>query len=272
VTRHLIVAAVAAALFSPLVAGAADEAQRIGPQTAFFQANASYRRGDYAEAAREYEQLLASGVRSGNVYFNLGNAYFKLGDNGKAILNYIRARRFLPRDPDVQANLAYAVSLTGAGLCEAAWWEGLLFPLLFPLARRVATQPLVVAATILYTLLLAAAAAYRVFPSRPRWLYYTAVTLGMALLLTGASLMRRLEELEWRREAVVIASGETAARFEPSDTGTVHFVLKQGDQLELNAERDGWRQVSRCDGRRGWAAAATVEETLPTASRVGPGA
>jgi tetratricopeptide (TPR) repeat protein len=264
----LIGVAVVIALVSALATAAADETRRIGPQTAFFQANASYRQGDYAQAAQGYEQLLAFGVQGGNVYFNLGNAHFKLGDYGKAILNYLRARRFLPRDPDVQANLAYARSLTGADPCSPAWWEGLLFPL----ASRVATWPLTVGVTALYTLLLAALAVYRLFPSRPRWLYYTALTLGLVLLLAGASLARRLQGVDWRHEAVVIASGETAARFEPSDTGTVHFVLKQGDQVELKAVRDGWRQVSRCDGRRGWVAATTVEETLPWASPLAPAA
>jgi tetratricopeptide (TPR) repeat protein len=262
VKKGLLFAVLAAAVSLPMTARGADEAAQAGPRTAFFEANAAYRQGDFPEAVRRYEQLLVSGVQSGNLYFNLGNAYFKLGDNGRAILNYVRARRFLPRDPDVQANLSYALSLGGADICEVEWWEELLFPL----ASRVPTAPLVVAATLLYTLLLLALAARRLIPGRPRWLSYVALTAAAALLLTAGSLLHRVTGLEWRRQAVVIAAGDTAARFEPAETGTVHFVLNQGEQVELNAEREGWRQVSRCDGRRGWIAAESVEETFATMS------
>ena len=63
------------------------------PQTAFFRANTLYTQGQYAKAIEAYEAVLQSGLVSGNLYFNLGNSYFKAGQVGRAILNYERARR-----------------------------------------------------------------------------------------------------------------------------------------------------------------------------------
>ena len=108
------------------------------PQTAFFRANTLYTQGQYAEAVEAYEAVLQSGLASGNVYFNLGNAYFKAGQVGRAILSYERARRFLPSDPDLAANLGFARSLTGAEVCRPLLWQGLVFPL----AHRVTTDQL----------------------------------------------------------------------------------------------------------------------------------
>lgn len=242
------------------VAGAwptlAAESAPPSPQTTFYHANALYKDGQYTAAAAEYELLLQAGLVSGNVYFNLGNAYVKAGQRGHAILNYERARRLIPEDPDVAANLAYAQSLTGAETCGPAVWQAVLFPL----AHRLATQPLLWAASTLYTLLLVALATYRLWPSRPRWLLYLATMLGLLALLTTGSLAQRLLTIEWRRQVVVIRSGETPARFEPAANGTVHFVLKEGSLVRVVDTRQDWLEIARCDGRRGWIEEQAVAE------------
>jgi SH3-like domain-containing protein len=52
--------------------------------------------------------------------------------------------------------------------------------------------------------------------------------------------------------AVVVADKETTVRFEPSDSGTAHYAAKPGTVLRILTEREGWAQVSRSDGQRGW--------------------
>lgn len=241
------------ALLCSTIARAAEPAS---PQTTFFHANALYKDGRYAAAAQEYEQLLHSGLESGNLYFNLGNAYFKASEKGKAILNYERARRLMPRDPDVQANLAYAQGLTGVDACVASVWQRLAFPL----ARRVATSRLVWGTSVLYTLLLVALAAYRLWLQRPRWLLYVSTSLAVVLVVATTSLAQQVLVDDWQQQAVIVESGETPARFEPADSGTVHFVLKEGALVRVLDRRPGWLQIARCDGRRGWISVATAAE------------
>lgn len=81
-------------------------------EDAFAQANDSYEARDYATAIAGYESIRAQGLESAPLYLNLGNAYFKEGDLGRAILNYLRARRLDPGDDDINANLAFARSFT----------------------------------------------------------------------------------------------------------------------------------------------------------------
>ncbi|MCQ3980520.1 MAG: hypothetical protein DPW09_44490, partial [Anaerolineae bacterium] len=76
----------------------------VTPTEAMRVANEDYEAGNYADAASIYEAIIASGLHNSNVYYNLGNAYFKQEDLGRAILNYRRAQRLDPRDADTTAN------------------------------------------------------------------------------------------------------------------------------------------------------------------------
>jgi len=76
-----------------------------GPDELFLQANKQYEAGSYSSAINSYEDLLSKGLRSAQLFYNLGNAYFKAGKPGPAILNYERARVLDPRDEDMKFNL-----------------------------------------------------------------------------------------------------------------------------------------------------------------------
>ena len=253
-----IVAPIAASIALLLVAAGvhAAEPPPVSPQTTFFHANALYKDGQYTAAAADYEQLRNAGLESGNLYFNLGNAYFKAGERGRAILNYERARRLMPGDPDLEANVAYARSLTNAEACTAPVWERVAFPV----AHRMATDRLVWLTSSLYTLLLLALGGYRLWPRRPRWLIYAASGLALLLVVCATSLAEQVLNGDWQHHAVVVAAGETPARFEPADSGTVHFGLKEGSLVRILDTRQGWLQIARCDGRRGWLAKSAVED------------
>lgn len=101
------------------------------PQAQFEAANAAYQKGDYPVAIDNYEQVLKTGNFSDEVYYNLGNAYFKTNQIGKAILNYERAALITPRDEDVKFNLDIANAKkkddlgTVGKFFVTEWWQGL---------------------------------------------------------------------------------------------------------------------------------------------------
>lgn len=238
-----------------LLVTAASAAANDSPQTSFFRANALYAEGNYAGAIGVYEGLVTEGFDGGHLRFNLGNAYFKAGDLGPAILNYERAGAWNPDDPDVAANLAFARSLSGDEPCSPAVWTTLLFPL----ASRLSTWTLAVLASAAFTVMLVCLALRHVF-SRPRRVLGYAAGLSLVILgVSAASAGYRFATEDFPLHAVVIAAGETPVRFEPDSGGTTHFVARQGTRLEVGDQRDGWVQVGRCDGRRGWIEAQTIE-------------
>ena len=78
----------------------------------YFEASRAYKEDRYQEAIDGYFQLIDNGYVNGHLYYNLGNAYFRSGQLGRAILNYKRAQLLIPRDADLNFNLRYALDQT----------------------------------------------------------------------------------------------------------------------------------------------------------------
>ncbi len=106
------------------VAGCAG--QPVDTQTVelYRQGNLLYEGGKYAEASRTYERIIVRGLRNGHVYYNLGNAYYKQDQIGRAILAYERASRLIPRDGDLKNNLELANERTVDQIAGDVPWFG----------------------------------------------------------------------------------------------------------------------------------------------------
>ncbi|PIQ98828.1 MAG: hypothetical protein COV66_13065 [Nitrospinae bacterium CG11_big_fil_rev_8_21_14_0_20_45_15] len=74
--------------------------------------NELYLTGNFKEAIALYESVREEGFQNGFLYYNLGNAYFRTGEMGKAIFNYIEAQKLLPREDQIRANLDFTLSKT----------------------------------------------------------------------------------------------------------------------------------------------------------------
>ncbi len=229
------------------------------PQAAFFRGNEAYAAGRYDEAVRAWEALRAAGTESGALHFNLGNAYVKQGDLGRAIASYERAARLLPRDPDVAANLAFAREEAHIEPPPPPLWQRVLAPAAF----RATARELAAALVAVWLLLWAALIARALLPQRATVLGRIAGIAGLAALFTALNLAVRVTAVETCRGAVVVAPGSTPARFEPAPGGTEHFTAVAGEAVEIAEQRDGWHLIARADGRRGWVPAASVERLTP---------
>ena len=256
-TRRIKVAAVvsvaiaAVALANGVVAYAA--ATEDNPTALFFRANALYSAEQYAEASALYEKVIAAGVESGAVHFNLGNAYFKAGDVGRAVLSYERAARMIPSDPDLAANLAYARELAGDAPVDS-----LITRVLFPLAGRLDTERLLLLAALGWWTMLLSLAVSRLVPAVESPLRWTAAVAAVILVVGLSSAAYRYRTIELPRWGVVTATAETTVRYEPSASGTAFFAARPGTVLRVLGEREGWLQVAGRDGRRGWIEAEMV--------------
>lgn len=240
-------------LGAALLAGGAraDEPVRAG----FFQGNQAYASGQYDEAVAAYERARSGGQESGALAFNLGNAYLKRGDIGRAIANYERAARLLPRDPDVAANLAFARERANLEAPAPSPWQRLAAPLAF----RATASELGIAFAAAWWLFWGLLAARLLQPGWTAPLNRAAVATALVAAIVGVSLAVRVTAVEASGAAVVVAAGDTPVRFEPSANGTEHFTVMPGSDVTVLEEREGWRLVARADGRRGWLPAAAVE-------------
>lgn len=249
-TAKLAILALALVGAAAAHAAATDE----NPAALFFRANALYSAEQYANAIGLYEKILAAGVESGAVHYNLGNSYFKTGDVGHAVLAYERAERLIPSDPDLTANLAYARELSGDAPIESAATR-----VLFPLAGRLDTDRMLLLAAFGWWTALLASAAARLASSFQSALRGTTRVALVLLVVALSSAVYRYQATELPSWAVVTANAEVTVRYEPSQSGTAFFAAKPGTVLRVLGDRDGWLQVAGRDGRRGWIETASVE-------------
>ena len=89
-----------------LPAGASDYLNDIA------RANTLYAEKRYAESIQVYQTLIHEGANNGSLHYNMGNAYIRMGKTGPAILNYIQAKKWIPRDASLAANLKFAIQQT----------------------------------------------------------------------------------------------------------------------------------------------------------------
>lgn len=243
---------------APADTGAPDEAgvppAAIVPGEAFVNANAAYEQGSFERAIELYRRLLAAGVENGHVHYNLGNAYLRNGELGRAIASYRRSQAFLPRDQDVQANLDFARKSAKDALRPPApsavkktlffWHYGL---------SRAELGTVVVALNLVLWLILI----LRIYRRASEVLRWTFIVVLLLLATTGGSLaVRHLAP----PEVAVVVPQEIDVRSGTSFNDTVLFKLHAGTEVRLvDRRRDALRIALPEEGRGGWIEAQHAE-------------
>ena len=212
-----------------------------GPEENFVQAKAAYDKGNYAEASLLYERLLSNGVSNVEVEYNLGNAYFKSGDLPLAVLHYRRAWYDAPRDPDIAANLHFALSAAGAAEPDL----GVGGEVFFALSEKEWIEVGLIA-YLIFMLLLALMLLRPAF--RPLLLKIAVLPVALLLLAGGGwwSWQQMLRSPEW----VVVRSGATTS-FSPVEKSTAHYKLPLAAIVRQHARETDWVEVEY-DGETGW--------------------
>jgi hypothetical protein len=220
----------------------------------FEDANEAYHAGDFTLAARRYEDLIMEGTQAPEVFYNLGNAYYRLGQLGLAIANYERALRLEPGHVEASDNLTRAVSATKMRVerPQPPVWEQNLFFWHYSLGYGVAWW--------------LAALAWCTF-----WLVlglhlWRRVPYGVPALALLMALACAFGWSAWRKAhpdpmAVAVAPPEgVPLRYGPGDVEEVvtfggeegEALLYDGDRLRVETRTAGWARVHTVDGRRGW--------------------
>jgi len=247
-------------LFSAVVAflaslpAAADSYKAL---EAFEQANEAYNATNYAQAIRLYKTAEELRFTPAALYYNLGNAYYRCGKMGQAIVSYRRALRLNPRDPDITENLKTTRSQTADGVAA----PGLPAPVrsfLF-VYYYIGFDELVWACGILTALLCLVAAIRLYLPQR--WVKTLLLCILCILLVTGASAGAHWYFTHIRASAVVTAE-ESIVRVGPGDSFLEIFILHDGSELRVLQREDDWIKVQiqiENDVKRGWIQKKDIE-------------
>jgi len=211
--------------------------------------NRNYTEGRFDSAAVAYKKILESGTENSTVYFNYGNALFRLSKIGEARLAYERAALLNPTDADIAANIKFVESaiVDRVVVPERSFLDALFWRLhtLFTLRTQLWIAFIILTVTSLATSL-------SLFSSRNMrlWLIYLSVLGGLLFIALGSSIGYKIYAAEKVAYAIVL-SPSIEAKNEPKGA-TVMFTAHEGTKFRIRKSVDKWLLVSLPNGVSGW--------------------
>ncbi len=221
------------------------------PETLFTQAQQRYDAGEHREAVQLYQQVLHQGYENAPVHYNLGNAYFKMGEIGEAILHYEKAKRLDPRDGDINFNLEVAKLRVQDRITPP---EQSLFMRIFNGAKYLlnlnelawGTLFLFFAGSLIFVV-------WRILDHQriQKILGVTLAMWGVFLLLVTPLLLSRTLEAKQQTYGIVLQE-EVSARAAPQEMSTEVFIIHEGTKVEVEDSQYQWYKIKLLDNKEGW--------------------
>jgi tetratricopeptide (TPR) repeat protein len=210
----------------------------------FDSANKLYEEGKYPAAAEAYDKLLASGNVSEALYFNRGNAEFKLGQLGRAIASYRQAQCLAPRDPELRANLRLArTRARGGSTYSSDRWRNWLGDL------SLNEWTVLTSLALWLVFILLALGQWR--PVLKAKLRNCLLVSSLAVVFLGICLGIMVND-EFFSTSAIVVTGEADVRNGPLEESPAIFKVRDGIELTITDKKDGWLLVTDPAQRKGW--------------------
>lgn len=221
------------------------------PQQLMQRGNDAYAKGDFVAAAQAYNAVLDAGYESADLYYNLGNVYYRQEEYGLSILNYERALRLKPNFRDAKQNLDLADSKTEdqiAALPEIflAQWAHSVVAWFSPTGWRICTL-------ILLTLLGTAVVIFllsRDYAWRKGALIGGIVTLVFLLLCIACTISASVRYN--RHNQAIVTAPMAVVKSSPEENSIDKLVLHEGTKVNIEETLGEWHKIQIADGNNGW--------------------
>ena len=244
-------AALLAALLLTLPIGL--RAQEVSYPDSLFRAGVeAYTAGDYASALRDWQDVEATGLMSKELYYNLGNAYFKDSQIAPAILWYERALRLDPSDADVRYNLEYARALTQDKIEEVPeiffeqWGRSMCY--------RLPSNAWAVIGLVFLALCVGCALLFLLgsTPGRRRLGFFGGIA-ALLIALLGWDFAQWQRQEARRQDLAIVMKPVVSVKSSPSEGSAKDlFILHEGTRVRILDNVGGYAQIEIADGRQGW--------------------
>ena len=222
------------------------------------EADSAYVQERYQQAAKDYEALLKQGV-SADLYYNLGNCYYRMDQMTQAVLNYERALLLSPGDKDIRFNLQMARSKTidkitpESEMFFVTWYSSLVNVMSVDGWARTALVALIVAIVL---------ALFYLFSDRI-WLrkigFFGGIIALLLFLVGNLFAWQQKSNLTQRTGAIIIKSAVNV-KSTPSKNGTDLYILHEGTKVTVtDSSMREWRKIRVADGKEGWLEVSEIE-------------
>jgi len=220
----------------------------------FVAAGMAYKEGRYDAAITRYDTILDGNRVNGPLYYNLGNSYFKKKNVGQAVLNYERAKKFIPRDSDLNFNYRYVRSKidqqtvdSGQSFFDRAVKSHIQFYTIDEMAIILFWLGFAISGIFLISL-------YVQWPQSATGGIITVLILSFLVYSLGL-----VAKVQVERDLAIVMS-ETDTFFEPRTDSTVHFKLSEGMKARILKRQGNWVKIERLDGKIGWVDREVLEK------------
>ena len=230
-----------------------------GQETSKAQADSAYINNDYASAVYLYEDILANQGESADIYYNLGNSYYKMENIAKAILNYEKALMLNPGNGDIRFNLELAQSKTVDKVTPMS--EVFLVTWMKSLTNTMSEQgwsKLAIASFIL-TLLGLVLYFFSKKIAMKKIGFISALCLMLVCILANVFASSQKSKAQSHSSAIIMEPSVTV-KSTPNEGGTELFILHEGRKVMIkdNTMRE-WKEIQLEDGNAGWVPASVIE-------------
>lgn len=222
-------------------------------------ADALYNKEQYEKAAKAYAEILETQGVAAEIYYNLGNCYYKLDNMPLAILNYERAYVLSPGDDDIRNNLTFARGkitdkiVPPSKMFFVTWWNDF--------THLQSVNAWTMQAIVLFILSLLCLLVYFLsFNVRIRKIAFSlGIVLLIVVVLNNLAAYSQYSELKTHAAAIVMDSS-VSVKSSPSQSSTDLFLIHEGSKVEiLDQSMEQWYEIKLEEGKRGWIPANTVE-------------
>lgn len=217
----------------------------------FNRATDYYNEGDYQKAIDNYQKILDNGEHSAELYFNLGNSYYKLNQPGPSIYYYEKALLLKPNDAEIKNNLAYAQNMTldaietmpETGLSKI--YNAVLGILSFDQWAYVAIVLMLLFVVLYITFY------FLKYATHKRIAFIIGTTSLIASVICVVFAFLKFSDFSADEPAIVF-SEEVSVKSEPNQRSQEIFKLHEGSKVNILDELDGYNKIRIADGKTGW--------------------
>jgi len=220
------------------------------PNPAFGQAIQDYNEGRFQEAVAGYQKLVAPGQWSANLFYDLGNAWFRLGNFGEAILNYERALALHPRHPEASANLALVRD-------EARALELKRNAIERYIEAGTSTQYSIAASIAFWCALFGAVRLF--FSHRPSAALVSLIVFSTVVFAGSLFALYSLETGSKGKALAIVTGRNIEARLATADSASSILALPPGSEVKILNQRGDWLYAALPNDLRGWIPASSAQ-------------
>jgi len=224
----------------------------------FNQATDAYNDGDYQKAIENYQEILDKGQHSAELYFNLGNAFYKLNQIAPSIYNYEKALLLAPNDPEIKNNLSYAQNMTLDAI-ETLPETGLtkIYERITDLLSFDQLSYVAIVFMILFVLLYIAFYYLR-YASNKRIAFIG--SFGCLILSIVSAILAFVQYNDFKADQpAIVFANEAQVKAEPNNRSEAVFLLHEGTKVNVLETLNEWKEIKLVDGKTGWIESESIK-------------